>query len=85
MTKVVAKRKTPSELRVSLILSLYCAMFSSLSYWKLSLKIVYLNTLLTQQGEQLKRTAFVDQAKEAFDALRPCKRYKASCLSSFST
>ncbi|CAA0386417.1 unnamed protein product [Arabidopsis thaliana] len=39
MTKVVAKRKTPSELR----------------------------------GEQLKRTAFVDQAKEAFDALRPCK------------
>ncbi|KAG7565693.1 hypothetical protein ISN44_As10g023480 [Arabidopsis suecica] len=25
------------------------------------------------RGEQLKRTAFVDQAKEAFDALRPCK------------
>ncbi|RID47107.1 hypothetical protein BRARA_I03731 [Brassica rapa] len=25
------------------------------------------------RGEQLKRTSFVDQAKESFDALRPCK------------
>lgn len=70
-----AKRKTPSELRVRLFLSLHLAMFCPLSYWKLSLKIVHSNTLLTEQGEQLKRTAFVDQAKEAFDALRPCKRY----------